>query len=119
MLKKTLLPEEGKLKFEFRQVVCPACGSDSARFLGWRGGEAHHLGSGLRTSIVRCGVCKHLYPNPMPFPVQGLDGLYTDTDSYFIGHDVEKMKLAGLDLLREFEVSLGHRGRYLDVGCGR
>jgi SAM-dependent methyltransferase len=118
-VEEKLPTEGGGLEFEFRPVVCPVCSSDCPKFLGWRGGEAHHLGSGVRTSIVRCRTCTHLYPNPMPFPKQSLDQLYTNPDSYFKGHDVERKKFVGMELLREFEVALGRRGRYLDVGCGR
>ncbi|MFN2492459.1 MAG: class I SAM-dependent methyltransferase [Pyrinomonadaceae bacterium] len=55
----------------------------------------------------------------MPFPLQDLNDLYTDTEQYFTGHDVEEKKSAGLKRIRELEALLGHRGRYLDVGCGR
>jgi SAM-dependent methyltransferase len=113
------LLQRGELEFEFRSVFCPVCGSDCHKLVGWRGGDSHHGGRGVRTTIVRCTACTHLYPNPMPFPIQDLDRLYVDPDSYFEGHDIEKKKLVGLELLRELEVALGRRGRYLDVGCGR
>jgi ubiquinone/menaquinone biosynthesis C-methylase UbiE len=105
--------------FDFRQTVCGACGSDRAKLLGWRGGDAHHGGAGLRTRIVRCRECSHIYPNPMPYPARSLDDLYTDTDDYFQGHDVEAKKQSALEKMRYFEQTLGHRGRYLDVACGR
>ena len=105
--------------FEFRKVACSACGADNPKLLGYRGGSAHHGGNGLRTAIVRCGDCSHLYPNPMPFPAQGLDNLYTDPENYFSNHDVEKGKRIGLELMHEFESVLGRQGRFLDVGCGR
>jgi SAM-dependent methyltransferase len=105
--------------FDFRPTVCGACGSDEAKLLGWRGGDAHHGGAGIRTRIVRCRACSHIYPNPMPYPARSLDDLYTDTDDYFHGHDVEAKKQGALEKMAYFEQTLGHRGRYLDVACGR
>jgi len=105
--------------FDFRPTACGACGGDEPEFFGWRGGEAHHGGAGVRTRLVRCGVCTHIYPNPMPFPVRGLDDLYADTEDYFSGHDVETKKAIALENMRSIERQLGRRGRYLDVGCGR
>jgi SAM-dependent methyltransferase len=104
--------------FDFRPTPCGACGGDDPQFFGWRGGTAHHNGAGVRTRLVRCGVCTHIYPNPMPFPARGLADLYVDTDEMFQGHDVEGKKLNGLENLRSIEQQLGGRGRYLDVGCG-
>jgi SAM-dependent methyltransferase len=109
---------EASVVFDFRPTVCGACGSDESRFFGWRGGEAHHGGAGVRTRLVRCGVCTHIYPNPMPYPVRGINDLYTDTEEMFHGHDVEVKKLNALENLRSIEQLLGRRGRYLDVGCG-
>jgi SAM-dependent methyltransferase len=105
--------------FDFRAVPCGACGSERVRVMGWRGGSAHHGGAGVRTRIVRCADCSHIYPNPMPFPARGLDELYTDTDEYFHGHDLEAKKQGALERLRRAEQLLGRRGRYLDVACGR
>lgn len=106
------------LKFEFKPTACTVCGGDRPQLVGWRGGESHHSGNGVRTSIVRCGDCTHMYPNPMPFPVGGLDALYTETESYFAGHDVAPKQRVGREQLRRFETELGGRGRFLDVGCG-
>jgi len=111
--------ENSTPSFEFRPVVCGACGSDHPKLLGWRGGDAHHDRAGVRTRIVRCAECSHIYPNPMPFPACSLDELYTDTDDYFHGHDVEAKKRIALQRMAYFEKRLGHRGRYLDVACGR
>jgi ubiquinone/menaquinone biosynthesis C-methylase UbiE len=110
---------ESEKDFDFREVACGACGSERSKLLGWRGGEAHHDGAGERTRIVRCLDCSHIYPNPMPFPARSLDELYTDTDEYFHGHDVEAKKQHALDKMAYFEKMLGRRGRYLDVACGR
>src|SRR4051794_12756438 len=93
--------------FEFRPVRCAVCGGDDPKPLGWRGGSAHHSGAGVRTTIVRCRICSHLYPNPMPFPILGLDALYQDTDDYFVNHNVEAKKLGMMDLVRMIEARLG------------
>jgi ubiquinone/menaquinone biosynthesis C-methylase UbiE len=105
--------------FVFREVACGACGGERSKPLGWRGGDAHHAGAGLRTRIVRCLDCSHIYPNPMPFPARSLDDLYTDTEEYFQGHDLEEKKQSALEKMACFEQMLGRRGRYLDVACGR
>ena len=105
--------------FDFRPVACGACGADQPKHLGWRGGDAHQNGAGVRTRVVRCGVCTHVYPNPMPFPARGLDELYTNPEEYFHGQDVEAKKPVALELLRTIERTLGRRGRYLDVACGQ
>jgi ubiquinone/menaquinone biosynthesis C-methylase UbiE len=105
--------------FEFRAVSCAACGSGRARPVGWRGGTAHQSGLGVRTRIVRCRDCSHLYPNPMPFPALGLDDLYKETEAYFVHHDVEAKKRAMTELMRRIEGMVGRPGRLLDVGCGR
>jgi len=104
--------------FDFREIDCPVCGSDSPAFVGWRGGEAHQSGAGEKTAIVRCSNCTHQYPNPMPFPRAKLDELYVNAETYFQGHDLEKKKEMGRDLMRKFESKLGRKGSFLDVGCG-
>ncbi|HYG10066.1 MAG TPA: class I SAM-dependent methyltransferase [Pyrinomonadaceae bacterium] len=115
----TRAPDKPASVFDFRPTACGACGGERARLLGWRGGDAHHGGAGVRTRIVRCLDCSHIYPNPMPFPARSLDDLYTDTDDYFQGHDVDAKKQSALDKMAYFEKTLGRRGRYLDVACGR
>jgi SAM-dependent methyltransferase len=104
--------------FDFREINCPVCNSNEPRFLGYRGGEAHHSGEGIKSSIVRCKKCSHQYPNPMPFPKNSLDELYANPDEYFLGSDVESLKKNALKMLGEFEKQLGRKGRFLDVGCG-
>lgn len=104
--------------FDFREIACPVCTGNDTQFVGWRGGEAHQGGAGVKTAIVRCKLCSHQYPNPMPFPTAELHEIYIDADEYFRGHDVEKKKNNGLQLMRDFEQRLGRKGRFLDVGCG-
>lgn len=105
--------------FEFREVPCPVCSGDRSSLIGYRGGEAHHSGQGVKTMIVRCLDCTHQYPNPMPFPRISLDELYADADEYFERHDVEVKKEQGLSLMDNFETRLGRKGDFLDVGSGR
>ena len=105
--------------FEFREIACPVCGSDRSAHVGYRGGEAHHSGHGVKTAIVRCSDCTHQYPNPMPFPRVSLDELYGDADEYFERQDVEVKKEQGRALMARFEKHLGRKGHFLDVGSGR
>lgn len=105
-------------EFSFREISCPVCASDTPKHHGWRGGDAHHSGAGVKTAIVRCKNCSHLYPNPMPFPVEDLGKVYVDAENYFHGHDVEKKKSGALGLVLELEKRLGRKGHFLDVGCG-
>src|SRR5688500_20373616 len=111
------LPAEATAGFDFRDSVCGACGRENAGLIGWRGGDAHHGGAGVRTRIVQCRACSHIYPNPMPYPACSLDELYTDTEDYFHGHDVERKKQKALEQMADFEKTLGYRGRYLDIAC--
>ena len=106
-------------EFELREMPCAACGSDSRRHFGWRGGTAHHDGRGVRIEIVRCKACSHLYPHPMPFPSREIGNLYSDPDDYFEAHDVEDKKRSGQAMMKIFEGRLHRRGTILDVGCGR
>src|SRR5687768_3973242 len=113
------LSGEAAADFDFRDTACGACGGENAELIGWRGGDAHHGGEGVRTRIVQCRACSHIYPNPMPYPACSLDELYTDTEDYFHGHDVERKKQKALEQMADFEKTLGYRGRYLDIACGR
>lgn len=106
-------------KFVFREVNCPVCDENNATLLGYRGGDAHQGGLGVRTTIVRCVRCTHQYPNPMPFPAVGLSELYGEPEAYFQRHDLERKKAIGRGILSEFEHRLGSKGRLLDIGCGR
>lgn len=104
--------------FEFREIPCPICKSNESNLVGWRGGEAHQSHLGIKTAIVRCHNCSHQYPNPMPFPIVGLEEIYINAEEYFLGHDFEAKKQNGIKLMQEFEQKLGKKGSFLDVGCG-
>jgi SAM-dependent methyltransferase len=105
--------------FEFKEINCPVCECSESKLVGFRGGEAHQNKQGVKTRIVRCKNCTHLYPNPMPFPKVGLDELYANPDEYFQNHELERKKLGSLDLMKNFEKHVGGKGRFLDIGCGR
>ena len=107
------------MEFEFREIDCPVCETADFRVVGYRGGDAHHSGNGVRTRIVRCLNCTHQYPNPMPFPASRLAELYTDTDEYFANHDFEAKKSGSLEQIKEIEKRLGRKGSILDIGSGR
>ena len=107
--------------WEFRDEACKVCGGREFRVLGSRGGEAHRDGVGVKTRIVKCRNCNLIFPNPMPYP-SGEDTRYTNVSGYF--EDVmtvtdEGQRQVGDKLAREAERLLGHRGRFLDIGCGR
>jgi hypothetical protein len=74
--------------FTFEKIDCPVCENDNPKFCGWRGGEAHQNGAGVKTAIVRCQNCSHQYPNPMPFPSGDLSDMYVDADEYFRAHEI-------------------------------
>jgi hypothetical protein len=35
--------------FDFREINCPVCEANQPKFVGYRGGEAHHGGLGIKT----------------------------------------------------------------------
>lgn len=105
--------------FVMQDIVCPVCADASASVVGYRGGTAHPHGLGIRTRIVKCNNCGHLYPNPYPFP-KDLGDVYGEADEYFKEH-TEAQILEGrqgilqwLEALRE-----GRTGTLLDIGAGR
>jgi len=110
-----------KQEWEFREEECRICGGQDFKFLGFRGGEAHREGLGVKCRIVKCRKCHSIFPNPMPYP-SGEDVRYSDVGNYFeevmrITH--EGAIATGTKLLTEAEKFLGFRGKFLDVGCGR
>jgi|SRR5687767_10481749 len=100
-------------------MPCGACGGTTHTHVGWRGGAAHRNRLGVRIEIVRCDSCTHLYPHPMPFPKEGVEEIYADTESYFSAHDLEQKKQNSLQMISGIESRLGRRGNILDIGCGR
>lgn len=106
------------MHYECRPVRCNICGGDDYRILGYRGGEAHRQGYGIKSRIVQCRSCTLIYPNPMPFPGD-LQEQYHNADEYFINHELATKQKAGLYLMSEYARRLGRAGSILDVGCGR
>jgi hypothetical protein len=105
-------------RFIFREIPCPVCGGNDSRFIGLRGGRVHQNGAGIACSIVRCRECSHQFLNPMPFPSGTSSEVYSDAEHYFHGHDLEIKKGSSLSAMKDFELRLKKKGRFLDVGCG-
>ena len=88
----------------------------------WAGAVArpHRNRLGVRIEIVRCDSCTHLYPHPMPFPKEGVEEIYADTDSVFQrSRSGARETRTSLQMISEIESRLGRRGKILDIGCGR
>lgn len=108
-------------EFDFKEINCPICDGNKTKFLGWRGGEAHREGLGVKCRIVKCKNCYSIFPNPMPYP-SGKDIRYANTEDYFenvMRIDPDERISFGTQLVKEAEQFLGFRGKFLDVGCGR
>ncbi len=99
---------------------CPICEIAPSKFIGKRGGLAHRENLGIETEIWKCGKCDLIFPNPMPYPVEGLGQHYeVNADDYFAAHDKEVRLKGAVNLIRNAEELLGRKGRLLDVGVGR
>lgn len=105
-------------RFRFVPVVCPTCKANAPRTLGFRGGQAHRSGLGLRSPVVQCRLCSHIYANPMPI-VEDPNAVYHDAGEYFTHHSADEKVRRFTRLLQQLERRLGRRGRLLDVGSGR
>jgi 2-polyprenyl-3-methyl-5-hydroxy-6-metoxy-1,4-benzoquinol methylase len=104
--------------FDWNETNCCCCNNSACELMGYRGGEAHKEGKGIKCSIVRCLNCGHIYPKPMPVFVDTNKG-YKDPDEYFINNDpAQQVEIFSL-LLEEVEKKLGYKGKILDVGSGR
>lgn len=106
--------------YNWKKQICPVCEVAPTKYVGKRGGASHREQLGVESEIWSCGNCGLVFPDPMPFPVNGLGQHYeVDADAYFQGHDkVEKLEGA-MGLLRQAEELLGKKGRILDIGVGR
>ncbi|MCW2990131.1 MAG: SAM-dependent methyltransferase [Solirubrobacterales bacterium] len=114
----TATAEDAAAQWRLEPAACPVCEEPRARFLGYRGGWAHHAGAGVAVAVVRCVSCGTIYPNPAPKPVD--HSHYDDAEDYFGsggGDDGEAIASFGENLQRA-EAILGRRGALLDVGCG-
>ena len=104
--------------WELRPVRCPICEAEDARFLGYRGGWAHHRRSGIASPIVECTACKLVYPSPTPFPRD--HSHYDSPAEYFAGDHFGPAKIdevVGI-LGRAKDLGGGSAGSMLDIGCG-
>jgi len=97
---------------------CPVCSSTDRRVLGKRGGNAHHKGSGVETSIVQCQVCELLYAFPTLVPKSSPYELET-AEEYFGLHDFEAKVQYGRSLADFACALMGSKGSMLELGCGR
>lgn len=99
---------------------CPICDVEPTRFVGRRGGDAHRENLGVECQIWSCQRCSLIFPNPMPFPAQGLSQHYdVDADEYFQAHDKDTRVEGANKLILQAEELLGRKGKLLDVGVGR
>jgi SAM-dependent methyltransferase len=99
---------------------CPICNVRPSGFVGKRGGASHREGLGVETEIWKCGSCGLMFPDPMPFPENGLGQHYdVAADDYFAKHEKSGKFAAADALLEKAESILGRKGKLLDVGIGR
>ena len=90
------------------------------RRLGRRGGLAHRAGLGVECEVWRCQRCGLIFPNPMPFPLDGLEQHYgVDANEYFEQHLIEDKDRSASSLLTQAEELIQGKGRLLDIGAGR
>src|SRR6267142_2044327 len=107
-------------RYRWLEQRCPICEVSQIRRLGRRGGLAHRAGLGVECEIWRCQRCGLVFPNPMPYPVDGLEQHYgVETDEYFEHHLIEDKNLSASSLLSEAEELVQGQGRLLDIGAGR
>lgn len=113
-------PQTKSDHYVWNEQRCPICEKTPDRFVGKRGGDSHREGLGVECRIWRCSSCSLVFPNPMPFPENGLGQHYdVDADDYFKAHDTENRLDGAKSLLATAEKILGHKGKLLDVGVGR
>lgn len=120
MTKQAELKRDEHDGYYWTKQDCPICELPPTLFVGTRGGVSHRERLGVESDIWSCGKCGLVFPNPMPFPMDGLGQHYeVDADEYFQVHDkVEKLDGAR-KLLKQAEELLGKKGSILDVGVGR
>jgi len=104
--------------FDWVEQNCCCCNHDNNVIIGYRGGDAHVSGKGIKCTIVSCSNCGHIYPNPMPVLVD-TNRAYKDADEYFVNNDPEERIKEITLILHQVEKRLGYKGKLLDVGSGR
>ena len=106
--------------YNFREVPCNVCGSRESVSLGRRDPKSFALPEHLLANIVRCRECGLLYPNPMPFADEKqIQENYGAPEEYFPAALSRQRFDFYRRIIRRIEKMLGHKGRLLDIGCGR
>src|ERR1700704_6310696 len=90
----------GRDQYRWLDQQCPICEVSKIHRLGRRGGLAHRAGLGVECEVWRCQRCGLIFPNPMPFPLGGLEQHYgVDADEYFEHHLADDKNLSASSLL--------------------
>jgi len=107
-------------QYRWLEQECPICEVSQLSRLGRRGGLAHRAGLGVECEVWCCRRCGLIFPNPMPFPVGGLEQHYgVEADNYFEQHLREDKDLSSSSLLTQAEELIQGKGKLLDIGAGR
>jgi SAM-dependent methyltransferase len=107
-------------QYSWQEQQCPICEVSQISRLGRRGGLAHRAGLGVECEVWRCRRCGLIFPNPMPFPLGGLEQHYgVDADEYFEHHLRDDKDLSASSMLGQAEELINGKGRLLDIGAGR
>jgi SAM-dependent methyltransferase len=105
--------------FLLRPWPCPTCRRPATKVLGLRGGPHHRYKLGIVSVIKQCRVCRLVFPDPFPFPVDA-QRLYADPAKYFERHDQpQRIEAFRGELRKLIELSGRERPSLLDVGSGR
>lgn len=105
-------------KFMHQPWHCPFCQKSEEHKLGLRGGKFHRYRLGEVSTIVACGSCGLLYPNPFPIP-EDPQKLYGNVESYFAAHPEDKKNQVCLEFMQKLRPRFGAQPKHLDVGSGR
>lgn len=97
--------------------ACPLCGGCKHSLVGFRGGDAHRSGLGVRATVVRCRSCHAVYCHPALLPQSNPYDMHS-ADEYFQAHDDAGKVASGVDLARRASTLLSRSGRMLELGCG-
>lgn len=112
--------EEVREGYIWIRQKCPICEIPPTKFVGKRGGHSHRANLGVECEIWSCGKCGLIFPDPMPFPSEGISAHYeVDADAYFITHEKDEKTATANNLIARAEELLGRKGKLLDVGAGR
>ncbi len=114
------------MSYPVEYMNCRICGSDSPKFLGFRG-NLEYMGAPkslagkehMVTSVVKCKRCGFVYTNPkIILPAEQRCSFYNDPEKYHssICPDSREMFNKTLNLMERFN---RQKGRLLDVGTGK